>query len=200
MSYGLNRSTPPLSREPLDEIELHERESQATLLAGASDPDRCQTPSDSISGEHNRVQESNTLAPQPASSLYPTSRVSYHVFRYWMWELCALVAAIGLLVSIFFILVCYNDRPLSDVDRDLRIGLNSLLALLGTLFRTLILVPTTSIISQSKWDWVGRGHFRPLGDIQLIDAARRGLGAHARSAWCRPPRSASIANTANSAM
>ncbi|KAK8030402.1 hypothetical protein PG990_000136 [Apiospora arundinis] len=83
-----------------------------------------------------------------------------------------MVVAIGLLVAIIVLISQYHNRTIDEWI--FPINLTTLLALIATIFRTLILIPITSVISQSKWDWVGRDQVRLLGDIQDIDMASRG--------------------------
>ncbi|KAK8136913.1 hypothetical protein PG984_004853 [Apiospora sp. TS-2023a] len=104
------------------------------------------------------------------------SQPKYRIVRYWKWELASLVLAIALLATMFVLVVQYDRQPTPDWK--LPIGLSALLSLLATAFRVSILVPITSVISHSKWDWVGRDQVRFLSDIQDLDDASRGpLGA-----------------------
>lgn len=89
----------------------------------------------------------------------------------WIWEVTALGIAIGLVAAIFSILGHFNGRVLPNWP--LRINLNTLIALLSTIMRALLLISMAAVISQSKWLWYGRD--RPLHHFRNFDEASRGV-------------------------
>ncbi|KAF7550659.1 hypothetical protein G7046_g7949 [Stylonectria norvegica] len=93
-------------------------------------------------------------------------------FRAWILEISALVIATGLIGAIIALLVTYNGHKLPDWPHS--INLNTTVALLSTLYRTLIAIVLAEIISQQKWTWFKNGA-RPLSQLQTFDDASRGV-------------------------
>ena len=119
--------------------------------------------SDEFLGHINAHPDEELLArPQP----------HHHVFRYWKWEGLSLCLATGSLIAVFILITRYDDQ--ATAKWRFLINLTTLQSLLATVFRVFLLVPITSVISQSKWDWVGGDTVRSLKDIQEIDNASRG--------------------------
>jgi hypothetical protein len=99
---------------------------------------------------------------------------SYRTFRAWMWEVIAVVIAIGFFAAIATLLVFYNGKQSPKWGTYL--SLNALLALLSTIFRAMLVVVVSQVISQRKWLWYYCA--RPLSDFQKFDSDSRGsLGA-----------------------
>ncbi|KAK4452756.1 hypothetical protein QBC34DRAFT_455785 [Podospora aff. communis PSN243] len=88
----------------------------------------------------------------------------------WKWDLAALLLALGILVAIRILLSYYDGKQVPQWP--LGINLNSLVAILTTLFRALVLVFVAEAISQLKWEWFRQP--RPLYDFDRFDAASRG--------------------------
>lgn len=78
--------------------------------------------------------------------------------------------ALGLLAAIISILAHFEGRTLPDWP--LSINLNTLIALLATIMRAVMLVAVCEVLSQLKWSWFSRP--RPLSDLQRFDRASRG--------------------------
>jgi hypothetical protein len=95
-----------------------------------------------------------------------------HVFKYWVLEALSVILAIGLIAAIISILAQFNKKTVPEWP--LGINLNTLIALLATLSRALILLTVAEIISQAKWSWVSRQP-RPMNVLQRFDSASRGL-------------------------
>jgi hypothetical protein len=120
---------------------------------------------------------------------------SYRIFRAWLWEasvictnacetytdfvptplqIVAIVATISLLAAMTALLVFYNGKQPPNWGAYL--SLNALLALLSTIFRAMLVVIVSQVISQRKWLWYDCA--RPLSDLQKFDSGSRGaLGA-----------------------
>jgi hypothetical protein len=99
---------------------------------------------------------------------------SYRIFRAWMWEIIAVIIAISLFAAITTLLVFYNGKQSPKWGAYL--SLNALLALLSTIFRAMLVVVVSQVISQRKWLWYNCA--RPLSDFQKFDSGSRGsLGA-----------------------
>lgn len=185
--YPLPNTPPAHSHHPPSEIELRNIPSDPSISSSIHDSE-----STDEYGTHFQDPVHTTSGPDPSPSQAEVCsggitsrpedndeiesltepRAQYHVFRYWKWELVSMAVAIGLLLAIIVLISQYHDRSINEWT--FPINLTTLLALLATIFRTIILIPITSVISQSKWDWVGRDQVRLLSDIQDIDMASRG--------------------------
>lgn len=110
---------------------------------------------------------------KPALQPQPTHIKERHaVFKNWILEVCSVVLAIGLIAAIISILAHFNGQTVPDWP--LTINLNTLIALLATLSRALILLVVAEIIGQTKWSWFSRQP-RPMNALQRFDSASRGL-------------------------
>lgn len=98
-----------------------------------------------------------------------------NIFLVWSLELGLLLLAIGLLGSIFAILGAYNTHELPDWNGKIRVGitLNALIAVIATIFRSVIAFVALEVLAQLKWDWISKT-FKPVGDMQRYDDASRG--------------------------
>ncbi|KAG9187556.1 hypothetical protein G6011_05427 [Alternaria panax] len=95
----------------------------------------------------------------------------YRILRTWIWELVALILAIGLITAITVLLATYDGKQAPEWG--FRLNFNALLALLSTIHRAIVVVIVSQVISQRKWEWYG-GRARPLADLQLFDSGSRG--------------------------
>ena len=121
------------------------------------------------------VLELNNQTYHNESSQYPEGTVDgYHAMRPWSWEILSLAFASGILVAIIIILCHFNGQEIPQWP--LRINLNTIIALLSTVFRASTLVAVSEIIGQLRWAWFRKP--RPLFDMHQIDRAGYGaLGA-----------------------
>lgn len=104
--------------------------------------------------------------------LHDGQSVKPRAFRYWAFEILTLLFATGLFIAIAFVLIHYNGSFLTDWP--LPINLNTVVALLSTVFRASLVMVLAEILSQTKWTWFRDGS-RPLSDLQVYDEASRGL-------------------------
>jgi hypothetical protein len=102
---------------------------------------------------------------------YPSSQ-RYRIFWYWKWELAALGLAVGLLAAITALLMSFNGQRVPDWGYS--INLSTLLALLATILRAIIVMIIGQIISQAKWTWYSGDRSRPLQHLQDFDQGSRG--------------------------
>ena len=131
----------------------------------------CSTPA-SLQNNHDGSKASSDHSIVSTQPL----RQRYHVFRYWYWEILAMSAAIILLIAMFVLLTNFNGQPVPEWG--LSLNLNTLLAMMSTVFRATILLVLSQTISQAKWYWLSGSKKRPLLDIQRLDlGSRRALGA-----------------------
>ncbi|KAH8816597.1 hypothetical protein F5884DRAFT_776755 [Xylogone sp. PMI_703] len=103
----------------------------------------------------------------PVQRGHTDSSARYHHLLQWRWEILSLALALGILLTIFATLVHFNGR---EVPRwPLTINLNTLIALLSTVFRATTLVAVAAVIGQLRWEWFLKP--RPLLDLHRIDSA-----------------------------
>lgn len=121
--------------------------------------------------------------------------------KFWTWEIISLFLTIGLIVAIVAILSHFEGRPLPDWP--FGINLSTLVALLSTILRTLMLVAVAEALGQLKWTWFSHRDVdpttttassppprpRPLQDFHVFDRASRGiLGSMRLLGTVRPHR------------
>lgn len=126
---------------------------QATYNITSSDLQTPNTPTQTISRQQQR----------------PPKRP--FTLKVWFWEIISVILTIGLIIAIVVILDHYEGRTLPDWP--LGINLNTLVALLATFIRTLMLVTVAEVLGQMKWDWFSRS--RSLDHIAVFDRASRGI-------------------------
>ncbi|KAK4441971.1 hypothetical protein QBC34DRAFT_314080, partial [Podospora aff. communis PSN243] len=144
---------------PLSSIELDEahQQSQSTAQLPVSH-DSAETPPAIFSEDVNETS--------PAGH-----RAERSWLRLWMWELAAIASAVGILVAIGIILSVHDGKPLPPWP--LGLNLNSLVAILTTFLRALIMVFIAEVICQLKWDWFREP--RSLYDLNRFESASRGV-------------------------
>lgn len=81
--------------------------------------------------------------------------------------------ATGLVTAMFILLATFNHKPVPDWGYSLSLG--TILALMSTLYRSLVVFIASQIISQEKWTWYSDGRIRPLRHLQYFDAGSRGV-------------------------
>lgn len=112
-------------------------------------------------------ETSNYGQALPRQKHQPGSASRHHVFRLWSWEIMSLALAVGILAAIYAILSHFNGQ---EIPRwPLMINLNTLIALLSTIFRSTTLVAVAAVIGQLRWLWFLEP--RPLLDLHRIDSA-----------------------------
>ncbi|KAI6778012.1 uncharacterized protein J7T54_007409 [Emericellopsis cladophorae] len=112
------------------------------------------------------VSSVDSLAQPPR----PSRPLSSH-FKAWAAEAGEILLAIGLFVALVIILDTYNGKRLPQWP--LGLTLNTIVALLATLCRSIIILPVAEGISQFKWNWFVTGK-RPIKDLLIFDQASRG--------------------------
>ncbi|KAK3312572.1 hypothetical protein B0H66DRAFT_633413 [Apodospora peruviana] len=130
-----------------------------TSIKGAL-PDSTTHSTDSASGEL-----------PAASSRDSTKNHDPFWLSFWKWELAALFLACGLLVAIGIILAVYTGQPTPRWP--LGVNINSLVAILTTMLRALLMVFVAEVISQLKWGWFNQP--QRLRDLHRYDSASRGV-------------------------
>ncbi|KAK3983809.1 hypothetical protein QBC44DRAFT_391175 [Cladorrhinum sp. PSN332] len=110
-----------------------------------------------------------------ASSGEPARKPHYngtrYSWRFWKWEIAAVLVAIAVMVRIFVTLHKFDKRPTSEWAFGL--NLNTLIALLGTTLRAALMYPAAQIISQEKWFWFASLPKR-LSDLDAFENGSRG--------------------------
>lgn len=102
------------------------------------------------------------------------------IVRLWTSEVLNLAGAATLMIGILSILLYADGRPTTDLMWLAPLNINSVLAVLSTVYRALLVGVSFEIISQFKWIWFWskRSPARSLHHINALDDASRGtLGA-----------------------
>ncbi|OHE93745.1 hypothetical protein CORC01_10972 [Colletotrichum orchidophilum] len=99
------------------------------------------------------------------------------VFILWTWEILSLFLATCILVVTTTVIVLEDDRRSRDWPLDGIITLNSLVNLLSTIFRGILVSIATELIAQAKWMWFwfDKSSRRRMGDLLHFDDGTRGV-------------------------
>lgn len=95
--------------------------------------------------------------------------------NWWMPEILAWIVAVACLVALCIILHEYDGKPLPGWHHG--ITLNTIVAILSTVSKMLLMIPVAEGLSQMKWLWYGKKRNaggENLMDFQDIDKASRG--------------------------
>ncbi|KAI1163443.1 hypothetical protein F5B18DRAFT_322689 [Nemania serpens] len=110
----------------------------------------------------------------------PTAE-TWNIICAWMWELIGILTAIGVLGAIYSICRRYDSQRLPEW-RSATINLNTLIAILSTILRNLLVFVLAEVIGQAKWTYFFRtkvfeeyGPTRRLIAMDQFDRATRGL-------------------------
>lgn len=105
------------------------------------------------------------------------SQTRRSVLFLWIWEILSLVLATCLLVVIITVILGQDDHPLGDWPLDRIMTLNSLVNLLSTIFRGILVSIATELIAQAKWTWFwcDKSSQRRMGNLQHFDDGTRGV-------------------------
>lgn len=106
----------------------------------------------------------------------------------WPLESLALLTSCACQIGLIVIISRMNNQPL-DTWKTF-ISLNTMVSILSTLSKSLVLVPVASCISQLKWHHLRAPH--KLDDFELFDLASRGPGGSALLALQFPFRLATL--------
>ncbi|KAI1423211.1 hypothetical protein F5Y12DRAFT_553382 [Xylaria sp. FL1777] len=126
--------------------------------------------------DRSHIQE--TAGPDERTG--PTAGI-WSVVHAWMWELLGVLTAMGVLGAIYGICRRYDSQRLPEW-RSATINLNSLIAILSTILRNLLVFVLAEVIGQAKWAYFLRtkvfeeyGPPRRLIAMDQFDSATRGL-------------------------
>ncbi|KAJ9615758.1 hypothetical protein H2200_001835 [Cladophialophora chaetospira] len=89
----------------------------------------------------------------------------------WSLEILSCLGSLVLLVAICIVLSQYNHKPSPSWPHN--ITLNTVISILATTFKALMLAATAEAISQTKWLWYRKAH--PVSHIQRFEDASRGI-------------------------
>jgi hypothetical protein len=82
-----------------------------------------------------------------------------------------MLLAVGLLAAMYSLLLLFNRQRVPGWGYS--INLSTLLAILATFFRSIIVIIIGQIISQSKWAWFSKTRSRPLQHLQVFGYGNR---------------------------
>jgi len=130
-------------------------------------------------------QTSHTATPPRRSKLYRAA-------DFWLsWEIVGILGSAASIAGIIIVLHVYDNKavptwafPLSysDWKKEFHITLNAILAILSTVAATCVLIPVTKGLGQLKWVWFIEKD-RALSDLEMFDAATRGVTGNLRLMW-----------------
>ncbi len=126
-------------------------------------------------------------APPKQSHTTLKSRYERVFTDWWLWEILAVFLSLSSFSALVIVLSVYDGRAVPQ----LRISLNAIVSILGTISKTSMMFSITATISQFKW-LLFSGKTRQLKDLQLYDDASRGpLGSSAlllseKGRWVSP--------------
>ncbi|KAF4783792.1 short-chain dehydrogenase [Colletotrichum scovillei] len=114
---------------------------------------------------------------EDVSEAQQDSQTRRSVLFLWIWEILSLVLAPCLLVVTITVILGQDDHPLRDWPLDRIITLNSLVNLLSTIFRGILVSIATELIAQAKWMWFwcDKSSQRRMGNLQHFDDGTRGV-------------------------
>ena len=96
--------------------------------------------------------------------------------RAWWLECLCCVLTIGLFAGLVSMLARYQGEPVPQWPLDL--PLSTVVAIIATLCRALMVFPVSEGLAQLKWHWFRGTRTRPVNDLYMFDQATRGpLGA-----------------------
>lgn len=107
----------------------------------------------------------------------------HRVIKFWIFEVISTILSIGLIVATFSILAHFDGQVVPDWP--FGISLNTLIALLSTICRALVLVVVAEVIGQKKWFWFSSAP-RPISHFQRFDSGSRGLLGSLRLVFTAP--------------
>lgn len=112
----------------------------------------------------------NHPRPRPKTVNEPTK--SANILKVWKWEIFNCALAIGMLVSMYSILLHYDGRRIPDWGT--AINLSTLIALMATILRTMLAFVVSEIIGQAKWDhFAGGARPKDIAPVRrLIETSR----------------------------
>ncbi|KAK9417980.1 hypothetical protein SUNI508_08628 [Seiridium unicorne] len=110
-----------------------------------------------------------TDRPKPVTT--STTQSSQNSVWNWKEEIAGLIFPVGLIAAIFAILGSFDGRRLSDWT--FGINVNTIAALLSTVFRSALVAIVAQVISQAEWLWFSSSTSRQLIDLDRFDTASR---------------------------
>lgn len=121
--------------------------------------------------------KSASLMDDQKSIKHPTERLQQSAPRVlwsWKWEILALLAGLGVFVAMLVILLKQNNCGTDEWV--FLLNLNSLIALLSTIYRAVLVAVAAEVVSQSKWVyfWSSTSPL-PLLRLQYFDRASRSI-------------------------
>ncbi|KAF6794972.1 hypothetical protein CMUS01_15973 [Colletotrichum musicola] len=115
----------------------------------------------------------------------PQSRASI-IFRGLVYELISVAVAAASFLGLLVLLRAYDNKPepkWSPAPWAQRITLNTLVSIVSTVFRSCILFPVATCISQFGWIWMTNPGGRSLQDLTSYNSASGGLFGSLNLLW-----------------
>lgn len=168
----LNHSVIPEQSYQMDPL-LRPQQRLSSTIKTRDEPETPEFDAHSTEPFFNRSEDNSKV------KINPIAVVETSVLRLgliWLPEILASVLSAGILVAMALALAHYNGRALNDIDLPVGLTLNGLIAILSTLARVCIMVPTASVLSQEAWLWFSDPKQpRRLRDLEKSEGAARGV-------------------------
>ncbi|CAM1501992.1 Fc.00g039760.m01.CDS01 [Cosmosporella sp. VM-42] len=104
----------------------------------------------------------------------------------WLLEIAALLTSIAAFGCVLYLLLYYNERPLSEWKSS-TLSLNTVVSVLSVISRATLGFIVSACIAQCKWNWFGKRQ-EQLITFDRLDDASRGPGGSARLLWSMKTR------------
>ena len=128
----------------------------------------------------SHTEEATAMVPEkPTKDTADKSGFVSKLNAWRVWDILALIFALGILVAIIIILGLYDNKEQLNWKY---MSLNTLLSWLSTVCKGSILLPASAALSQLKWVWFSVRK-RPLSDLKVFDSASRGVFGSAEMLW-----------------
>lgn len=139
-------------------------------------------PDSSSCDDHQEPRASEEHAdPATDELMQANARTESWIQRWWILELGCCTIAITTFACLMIILLYANNRQQRRwVDR--KLSLNTIVAIMSTVSRALMIVSISASVGQYKWIWLTRKP-RLLNSIEIIDSASRGFLGSLRLLW-----------------
>lgn len=143
-------------------------------------------PRDSLSGKPNPMLQTTDIGYSGASSTEQLRSDLEHsngrgrskinirgMVRDWAMEILWSVLGVVFLAIIVVLLAKFDGKPIDGLSLPSGVTLNTVIAFLATICRTVSVIPIMEGISQLKWNWFASVQ-RPVKDLLVFDQASRG--------------------------
>ncbi|KAK8023737.1 hypothetical protein PG993_011803 [Apiospora rasikravindrae] len=149
---------------------------KATMRVGGGDEDAIEL-IDRVNGPHETTVSTgsgnNCYRTSSGPSQSASNATESNPFSHWIPEILSLIVASACIVALFTTLSKLSGQKLLHLPYDNFLNLSTLVALLATIFRSMLENVLSSVIGQLKWRWF-RSSPHSLNWMETFDEASRG--------------------------